>query len=85
MDRSSWVFQLTPEELERAVRTISGRHTSRQARVARRGRGKRPWVILVEGEVQTDRLGRPRRFKTRRAALAKVAELGWNTGRRGGR
>jgi hypothetical protein len=85
MDRSSWVFQLTPEELERAVRAISGPPRSRLARVTRRGRGKRPWIILVDGVTQSDRLGRPRRFKTRRAALAKVAELDLITGRGGRR
>lgn len=75
MDRSSWVFQLSPEEVARAIRIISGRRSSREARVARRGRGRRPWVIILNGSVQTDWMGRPRRFKSKRAALSRMAAL----------
>lgn len=76
MDRNHWVFQLSPQEIARALRIISGKPRYAEARVTRRGRGKRPWVIIVDGTVQKDRLGRPRRFKMRKAALASLPQMG---------
>ena len=51
----------------RAARSKGGSQIAIDA--IRRGRLKKPWIPCVGGEMLKDRLGRPRRFKTRKAAL----------------
>jgi hypothetical protein len=68
MHYPNWISNLTEAEVARAVEVISRVAPRAIATVKRRGRSKRPWLILLNGTLQVDARGRPRRFKTRRAA-----------------
>lgn len=72
MTSTSWINALSPDEVNRLSRVISARVPKITA--VRRGRSVRQWIGLVDDVPLVDRLGRTRRFKTKRAAIEKARQ-----------
>ena len=75
MDTRAWISNMSREQIEAASAIISRNVFPPAIDVRRRGRSLRPWVIVLNGYIQTDTLGRPRRFKTRKSGLLAAKAL----------